>query len=255
MPTDKAKAPASRSRVKPLRKRVWNAGRLLVLAAALAVTYGVFFLAAMRVATRARDVKVPDLQGKSVNDATAALATVGLTLKVDQIRRADPKVPADHVLSQKPDAGSVLRRQRSVEVRLSDGTRDPYVPSVVDQLESEAESTVAANHLTVGSKAEIKTANYGAGKVIAQDPAARNRSSTVALLVNQGEPEQTFVMPDLIGVEATRALDVLRPQGFRVPQPALVTYPGLRAGIVIRQTPQAGFQIAKGELIQLEVSK
>jgi eukaryotic-like serine/threonine-protein kinase len=255
MPTDKAKPPASRSRVKPLRKRVWSAGRLLVLVAALAVTYGVFFLAAMRVATRAREVKVPDLQGKSVNDATAALTAVGLTLKVDQIRRADPKVAADHVLTQKPDAGTTLRRQRSVEVRLSDGTRDPYVPSVVDQLETEAESTITTDHLTVSSKAEIRSASYGPGKVIAQDPPARNRSATVALLVNRGEAEQTFVMPDLIGVEATRALDVLRPQGFRVPQPSLVSYPGLRAGIVVRQTPQAGFQIAKGELISLEVSK
>jgi len=34
-----------------------------------------------------------------------------------------------------------------------------------------------------------------------------------------------------------------------------VSYPGLRAGIIVRQTPQAGFQIAKGELISLEVSR
>jgi beta-lactam-binding protein with PASTA domain len=32
-------------------------------------------------------------------------------------------------------------------------------------------------------------------------------------------------------------------------------YPGVPAGIVIRQVPQAGFQIAPGEAISLEVSR
>jgi len=32
-------------------------------------------------------------------------------------------------------------------------------------------------------------------------------------------------------------------------------YPGVPAGIVLRQNPQAGFQIAPGEPISLEVSR
>ena len=60
-------------KARPVRKRVWNAGRFFLLAAALAITFGVFFLAALRVATRAREVKVPDLRGMSVAEATTAL--------------------------------------------------------------------------------------------------------------------------------------------------------------------------------------
>src|SRR5262245_33106939 len=117
-----------------LRTRVWTAGRLVLLGVALSVTFGAFFLTALRVTTRAREVKVPDVRGQSLSAATTALGNVGLALKVD-LRRADPKVPADHVLSQDPEPGAILRRQRAVRVRVSEGQRDPVVPLVVGQAE------------------------------------------------------------------------------------------------------------------------
>src|SRR6185503_13286666 len=77
--------PASRSR--PLGRRVWNIGRLLILVAALVGTYGIFFLTAVRVASRARDVKVPDVRGATVAAATDTLARAGLVVKLDPVRR------------------------------------------------------------------------------------------------------------------------------------------------------------------------
>ena len=77
-----------------LTTRVWSAGKRLVLLAALVLTYVVFAAASMRVAIRAREVIVPALSGQSVNQATAALAEAGLTLKVEEARRSDAKVPA-----------------------------------------------------------------------------------------------------------------------------------------------------------------
>ena len=46
-----------------------------------------------------------------------------------------------------------------------------------------------------------------------------------------------------------------RNHGFRVAVVGSQPYPGVAAGIVIRQSPQAGFQIAPGEPISLEVSR
>jgi beta-lactam-binding protein with PASTA domain len=48
---------------------------------------------------------------------------------------------------------------------------------------------------------------------------------------------------------------VLRSLGFRVAVTGEVPYPGLPPGIVVRQTPQPGFQIDANETITLEVSK
>ena len=44
-----------------LRTRVWSAGKLLLLGGALAATYVLFAAASMRLALRAREVQVPEL--------------------------------------------------------------------------------------------------------------------------------------------------------------------------------------------------
>ena len=103
--------------------------------------------------------------------------------------------------------------------------------------------------------AEIRSADYPAGTVVAQYPAPKTAAAQVALLVNRGERGARYVMPDLIGVNGDRAAEVLRTRGFRVTVVGDHPYPGVPAGIVLRQNPQAGFQIAPGEPISLEVSR
>jgi serine/threonine-protein kinase len=242
--------------VGPVPRRVWRAGRLVILALALTATFGVFFLAAMQVVTRAREVAVPDLRGRSLSDAEALVADVGLRLRIDPERRTDTTVPFDHVLSQEPPPGTVLRRQRSVRVRASDGARDREVPNVVGVPARTAELTLSSARHEVAGRAEIYSRAYEtAGLVIAQDPPARLPGKAVAILVSQGTEAAAFVMPDVIGALARRAIEALRGQGFRVVIGAEVAYPGVPAGYVVRQSPQAGFQIGAADAILLEVTR
>jgi serine/threonine-protein kinase len=243
------------ARAHPLGRRVWTIGRLLILAAALAGTYGIFFLTALKVATRAREVEVPDLQGRSIADASDDLARLGLTVRVEPLRRPDPKIAADHVIWQDPEPGSITRRQRSVRVRLSEGQQAPELPAIAGRAERMAEVGLSEAGIEVVSRAAIRTADYPAGSIVAQDPPPGDRASRVSLLVNRGERSSTYVMPDLIGTPGRQAIAVLRARGFRATIVAEIVYPGLPSGIVIRQSPQAGYQIAFGETISLEVSR
>ena len=79
--------------------------------------------------------------------------------------------------------------------------------------------------------------------VVAQDPPPATETAEVRLLVNRGEDRATYVMPDLIGVNGDSATAMLRNHGFRVAVVASAPYPGVPAGVVLRQNPQAGFQI------------
>lgn len=258
LPQPRSSKPGSKATTAPRPRafstRIWSAGGILVLGIALLVTFGAFFLTGMRVANRAREVKVPSLQGLSMADANRALAEVGLVLKVE-MHRPDPKVPADHVLAQDPDPGSVLRRQRQVRVRISDGQRDPAVPSVVGMAERTAEMVLAQDKVEIADRAEIRSRALEAGTVVAQDPPSKVSSAKVSLLVNRGEESAAFVMPDVIGALSARVVDILRRHGFRVTVAAEVPYPGIAPGIVVRQSPQAGFRIGYGEAVQLEVSR
>jgi hypothetical protein len=67
-----------------LKGRVWGAGKLLLLGGGLLLTYVLFAFAGMRIALKTREVVVPDLQGKSVNEAAALLADAASIPKFPQ---------------------------------------------------------------------------------------------------------------------------------------------------------------------------
>jgi eukaryotic-like serine/threonine-protein kinase len=238
-----------------LTTRVFSAGKLLLLAGALVLTYLLFAAAAMRLALKTREASVPSLTGRTVNEARALLADAGLNLKVEEGSRIDPKVPAGQILTQDPQPGVSTRRQRSVKVWISAGPRSLTVPALFGESERAAQMRVQQNGLVLRAIAEIRTGEYPAGSVIAQFPPPESASPQVALLVNRGERGTSYVMPDLIGVNGDRAADLLRAKGFRVAVVGEHPYPGVPAGIVLRQSPQGGFQIAPGEPISLEVSR
>ena len=238
-----------------LTTRVWSAGKLLLLGVELVLTYVVFAAASMRIALRAREVMVPTLTGQSVNQATAALAESGLTLKVEESRRSDPKVPAGQILTQDPQPGVRTRPQRSVKVWVSAGPRSSRLPAFIGESERTAQLRVQQDGLELAGVSEIRSADYPADVVVAQTPPPSSAGGRVSLLVNRGQRTATYVMPDVIGVNGDRAADLLRNHGFRASVVGDHPYPGVPAGIVLRQNPQAGFQIAPGEPISLEVSR
>jgi len=239
----------------PLKTRVWGAGKLLVLGAALLGTYVLSAAASMRIALRTREVEVPNLTNRTLNDASATAADLGLTLRVDDTRRPDPKIAAGHVLAQEPQPGSTARRQRSIRVWLSTGPRAATMPALIGETERSAQLRLSQDGLSLSTVSEIRDHTLPTDVVVAQDPPAKSAAAGVALLVNRGERGESYVMPDLIGVNGDRAAEILRARGFRVAVVGTAPYPGVAAGIVIRQSPQGGFQIGPGEPISLEVSR
>jgi len=235
--------------------RVWSAGKLLLLVGALAATYFLFAGLAIRVALRTREVLVPDLVGRGVQEASQALGTQGLTLRVDENRRPDNRVPAGRIMQQDPPAGVQARRQRSIRVWLSAGTRAATVPALVGQTERTARIRLEQDGLAVGALSEFRSPEYPADAIVAQHPPPSTRADAVALLVNRGEQASLFVMPDLIGVNGERAADVLRRRAFRVSIVGQQPYPGMPPGTVVRQQPAGGFQLGPSDAISLEVSR
>lgn len=137
---------------------------------------------------------------------------------------------------------------------MSAGPRASSVPRLVGETERAAQLRLAQDGFTLTGVAEIRS-QAAPDVVVAQDPPPKSAGEQVALLVNRGDRGETYVMPDLIGLNGERAAEALRNRGFRVAVVGSVPYPGVVAGIVVRQNPQGGFQIGPGEPISLEVSR
>jgi beta-lactam-binding protein with PASTA domain len=210
----------------------------------------------MRVTSRARDVEVPNLYGKSIDEARTLLAGEVLTVRVEDARRPDKAVPPDHVLTQepagRPDRASSARHPGQAERRHARGPRCRSSPSSPSARPKSRSRVIGSPSATRPKSAAWTTSP---GVVVSQDPPARQRAESVNLLINRSEGPSATWCPICIGTLGIRSADVLRGLGFRVAVAAEVPYPGLPPGIVVRQTPQPGFQIAANETITLEVSK
>lgn len=231
-----------------------SAGKLLLLMGALLATFVLFAAGSMRIALRAREVVVPDLTNRTANDATAIAGDLGLAVRLDDQRRTDPKIPAGRVIAQDPPAGTTSRQQRVVRVWLSTGPKAASVPDLAGESERTAQLRLREDGIDVAT-AEVRSDKFASDVVIAQDPPPRTAGSQVTLLVNRAAQATTYVMPDLIGVNGERAATFLRSHGFRVAVVASTPAPGVAAGVVLRQSPQAGFQIAPDEPMSIEVSR
>jgi hypothetical protein len=235
--------------------RVWSLGKLLVLIGALGATYLLFFAISMRVAVKSREVEVPNLVGRTVNDATQTLAELDLALRVDENERSDDTVPAGRIMQQDPPPEVPARQQRTIRVWVSSGPRSTTVPALVGQTERTAQMRVQQDGLEIASTSVFRSTDYPADSVVAQDPPSAVRAPAVSMLLNRGEQATTYVMPDVIGMDGERAADALRRGGFRVSIVGSQPYPGVPPGTVVRQQPPGGFKVAAADAISLEVSR
>lgn len=236
-------------------RRVWGVSKVLLLAGGLMLTFAVFFVISMRLAVRAGQVEVPDLSGRRVDEAARMLAEIGLGLQIDQNRRPDPKIPVDRIMQQDPQAGVEARPQRTVRVWMSAGPRMTRVPSIVDQSERTARIRLEQDGLQLATVTEIRSSDYAADTVIAQQPPPSGRAPQVSMLINRGEPATAIVTPDLRGMDAGRVEAALTQQGVLVTTSPGQAYPGLPAGVVVRQTPGPGTRLAATDTLSLEVSR
>ena len=242
-----------------LRQRLppwlWRTALGLVVLLVAVSTFGLFAVVGLQVALRFREVGVPELVGQTVQEATVRLGQSGLSVRVEPLARIHPTIPAGNVAVQDPAAGLTTRSRRSVKVWLSSGPSAGSIPALIGQAERGARERLEEDALHLRAIAEIRSGRYPSDSVVAQEPPALGAGSTVGVLINRGERGATYVMPDLIGVYGARAEEVLRARGFRVSGVGDHPYPGVEAGVVLRQFPRAGFQIAHGEAISLEVSQ
>ena len=230
-------------------------GTIALFIVAAGVTFGLFAVAGLQVGLGLREVDVPDLSGRTVEEATAMLGDTDLALRIESQSRIHATIPARHIAAQDPAAGLSTRRRRRVKVWLSSGTSAGSVPTLIGQSERGARARLQEDALGLSRISEIRSGGYPSDTVVAQEPPPRGSGTNVSVLINRGERGATYVMPDLIGVHGGSATEVLRARGFRVTVLGDHPYPSVPPGIVLRQFPDAGFQIAHGEAISLEVSR
>ena len=205
-----------------------------------------------------RSVTVPELVGKSVTEAVRLAHDVGLKVEEQATRsRNDDHVPADRILSQEPESGSLAKPSQVVRVVVSLGPTQLKVADLTGLAPRAAALRLAQDSLQLGAVSWFRDSSARVG-IVAQNPEpemAAAKNSAVEVLTNRGLPEVRYVMPDLVGKEAERVRARLELYGFRVGSARYESYEGVPPDTVLKQFPSAGSPISNREVVSLTVAR
>jgi len=230
---------------------------IVLMVAILGVAGIVSALTAMRFAIRGREVEVPSLAGKTVDQAKDILSRNGLVFKPASSRFSS-EVPEGQILLQFPPAGTRLKVNRTVRALVSLGERRFAVPNLVGTSLRAAQLTLAQRKLALGKTLYTHTSDGDSSTVVYQSPTAGTQEGadpSVNIVISLGPPAEYFIMPDLIGKSADLVASRARNEGFHLGKINYRKYPGVEPGVVIQQKPQAGYRLTKSEVILLDVSQ
>jgi len=219
-----------------------------------------FFLSAVifsQIILKGETVSVPDLTGKGLAEAKGLLEKKDLSLS-QRGSEFNDQWPKGRIVRQVPAAGSKIRVTKVIQVFISSGSEKVAVPALEGRSLEAALPLLKDSGLFKGKLTQIHTPRFPAGKILAQRPQAKEaaeRNSAIGLLVSQGDREERYVMPDLIGKNAATVIDQLKAMDFMIGDSRSTYYPGLGKGIIIKQSPPNGYKIQKRNLITLEVSR
>jgi eukaryotic-like serine/threonine-protein kinase len=167
---------------------------------------------AMRLAIHGREVKVPNLTGLSLADASKQTRSLGLRLTLEN-RFYSPNTLPGRILAQSPAPGLTVRREWTVRVTESLGAQQVAIPDLTGQSERTATINIRRLGLEQGIVAHFPSSG-DPGVVIAQTPppnAAGVDTPRVSLLLSEpeeavspadspGESQDAIVMPSLTGL-------------------------------------------------------
>ena len=210
---------------------------------------------------------VPNVTGQTQNGAGAAISAAGLIIGTVSYQ-CDNTVPAGLVISQNPLAGASVLPGSAVDLVVSTGPCPVTVPSVVNQLQSVAGTTLSGSNLVVGTVTQQCSNTVAAGLVISQTPLAGTLvppGTAVDLVISTGPCPVN--VPNVVGqalqggTTLPSATNTIIGAGLTV---GTITYkcspvdatglPLYPAGTVISQNPAAGTPVPPGTPVDLIVS-
>ena len=160
---------------------------------------------------------VPDVVGKTKDQATAAITAAGLT-PGDVTEEYSASVESGKVISCDPKAGKVIKHTEKVSLVVSKGKEPATIPDVTGMSEDEAKKVLEDAGLKKGKVSKGYCDSVAKGNVISSSPIAGAsgyyKGDSVDLTVSKG-PEKVTV-PDVTGKSQDEAKKALEDAGLKV---------------------------------------
>src|SRR2546429_4719156 len=226
---------------------------LIAAAGGFLISYAAVLLFAFPAQVLPDDGILPNVVGKTFEDASAILQKAGFPSQQGE-SRYHKSIPANIVLEEDPPAGSRQKRGTPVVLALSAGQKTAEVPVTTNMSQQQARISIENTGLTMGNVTE-QLADAPRGLVIATSPPAGTRvelPGSVDIVLSKGPA--TVMMPDLYGRTVGEARSMVEQLGLRIAGMSRDTSSIQPENTVIRQLPAAGQTISAGGPVSLTIS-
>lgn len=197
------------------------------------------------------DVEVPDLIGKTFEEAKDILAEAGLFI-IKGESSYSAQYPQDVVLTQSVNQGEKVKQGSTITVSLNEA-QIIRMPDVQYKEQAEAVATLEALGLKVTCVME-KSRNVKKGLVITQSVAAKTEmkeGDKVTLTISIGNET---IVPDIASLSQSAARSKLESNGFKV-QVVEQFSSTVSKGNAIATNPEAGSSAPEQSVVTLYISK
>ena len=195
--------------------------------------------------------KVPDVAGKTQDEATKAITDAGLTVG-PITQEYSGTVESGRVVSTDPKAGTSINHSSAVAIAVSRGRQSATVPDVTGMTVDQAKTTLEAAGLKLGTQTQAFSDTVASGQIISTSPAAGAsgvyNGDTVAVTVSKG-PENVTV-PDVNGKSEEEAKKALEDLGLKVEVNKRL---GAPFGTVRSTEPAAGTSVKTGSTVKINI--
>ncbi len=194
-----------------------------------------------------KPVRVPDLEGKTIDEARTLLGDAHLRLGLEEPRFSDQ--PVGIILGISTElVGGKAPRNSAIDVEVSRGPRPLPVPNVVGASVEDARQALEELHFVVDDSKTKFSTEVERGHVIAQSPAdgRLQPGETVSIVVSLGPKD--FPAPDFRGLSRDGAQSLAEAYGLQVTFVDAAAYPGT---VVTNQSVPVGATLTYGDPITL----
>ena len=178
------------------------------------------------------------------------------TIEVGQWRASEYET--GYILDQSPDAGRNAKVGSRIELTVSSGAESNVMPDLVNMTLTNAQTSLNTMSISLTVNPVYETSDIvEEGCVIRTDPeknTALTDGQTVVLYVSQGSAAETVEVPPLVGLPVEQAQKQIEQSGLSVGSASAVDSE-LPEGTVTFPTIDAGEQVRKGAVINLQISR
>jgi len=203
-----------------------------------------------------KEVEVPDVLGKSLQEAEAILSQAKLNYYV-QSQIFDPVIPKGFIARQNPAPGRKVKEGKRVYLIVSSGPQIVKVPDLKGVRLEQAERLINLAGLKLGNIVWIYSDSISKGDVIASNPTSGEElplGKPVGLIVSKGKEKKSFSMPSLIGLSVAEAKTIIETEGLVLGKIKSIDTEGIEENVVLLQGPQPGELVEEGDTVELGVS-